>query len=145
MESECNNKAEQSSLITSTVVLHTSNNDKSSNQLPLDVEQSDSFIRDTILEQQNLNEKKLAKRGSFSLLFSQKKKRFLNRSNRSEFIFVAEDKIKDRLTQLAREKLGILSKEKQLQLERKRRAMAFLNQINGKYLQHITNFHLWEF
>lgn len=49
------------------------------------------------------------------------------------FVFVAEDKIKDRLTQLAREKLGILSKEKLLQLERKRRAMAFLNQINGQH------------
>lgn len=42
---------------------------------------------------------------------------------------LAEDKVKDRLAQIAREKLGILSKEKQLQLERKRRAMAFLNQI----------------
>lgn len=42
--------------------------------------------------------------------------------------------MKDRLAQLAREKLGILSKEKQLQLERKRRAMAFLNQITGKQL-----------
>lgn len=40
--------------------------------------------------------------------------------------------MKDRLAQLAREKLGILSREKQLQLERKRRAMAFLNQIGGK-------------
>lgn len=68
-----------------------------------EVEQSDSFIRDTILEQQNLQEKKEAKR--------------------------AEEKVKDRLAQIAREKLGILSKEKQLQLERKRRAMAFLNQI----------------
>lgn len=37
------------------------------------------------------------------------------------------------MAQIAREKLGILSKEKQLQLERKRRAMAFLNQINGTY------------
>lgn len=45
------------------------------------------------------------------------------------FYFLAEDKVKDRLAQIAREKLGILSKEKQLQLERKRRAMAFLNQI----------------
>lgn len=74
--------------------------------LPVDVDQSDSFIRDTILEQQNLDERKQVKR--------------------------AEDKVRDRLAQLAREKLGILSKEKQLQLERKRRAMAFLNQINCK-------------
>lgn len=51
-------------------------------------------------------------------------------------IFLAEDKIKDRLAQLAREKLGILSKEKQLQLERKRRAMAFLNQISSKLVPH---------
>lgn len=45
--------------------------------------------------------------------------------------FAAEEKVKDRLAQLAREKL--LSREKQLQLERKRRAMAFLNQINGNH------------
>lgn len=51
---------------------------------------------------------------------------------------IAEDKVKDRLAQLAREKLGILSKEKQIQLERKKRAMAFLNQINGKYLHCIV-------
>lgn len=49
----------------------------------------------------------------------------------SLFQFLAEDKVKDRLAQIAREKLGILSKEKQLQLERKRRAMAFLHQIGG--------------
>lgn len=47
------------------------------------------------------------------------------------FFFSAEERVKDRLAQLAREKL--LSKEKKLQLERKRRAMAFLNQINGNY------------
>ncbi|XP_031625740.1 protein suppressor of white apricot isoform X2 [Contarinia nasturtii] len=75
--------------------------DQTSNE----VELTDSFIRDVILEQQNQDERKQAKR--------------------------AEEKVKDRLAQLAREKLGILSKEKQLQLERKRRAMAFLNQING--------------
>ncbi|XP_055305495.1 protein suppressor of white apricot [Sitodiplosis mosellana] len=67
----------------------------------VDVEQSDSFLRDTMLEQQNLDEKKRAK--------------------------MAEEKVKDRLALLAREKL--LSKEKQLQLERRRRAMAFINQI----------------
>lgn len=47
-------------------------------------------------------------------------------------ICVAEDKFKDRLAQVAREKLGMLSKEKQLQLERKKKAMAFLNQIKGE-------------
>lgn len=47
------------------------------------------------------------------------------------FYFLAEDKVKDRLAQIAREKLGIQSKEKQLQLERKKRAMAFLHQIGG--------------
>lgn len=78
--------------------------------LSVDIDQSDSFIRDTILEQQNLDERKQVKR--------------------------AEDKVRDRLAQLAREKLGILSKEKQLQLERKRRAMAFLNQINCKHFHH---------
>lgn len=76
------------------------------NSLAADVEQSDSFIRDTMLEQDNANdEKKEAKR--------------------------AEDKVKNRLAQLAREKLGILSKEKQLQLERKKRAIAFLTQMTG--------------
>lgn len=56
-----------------------------------------------------------------------------NQSNDDIFIvlFLAEDKVKDRLAIIAREKLGILSKEKQLQLERKKRAMAFLNQIGG--------------
>lgn len=53
----------------------------------------------------------------------------------SNFIFfIAEDKFKDRLAQVAREKLGLLSKEKQLQLERKKKAMAFLNQIKGKFV-----------
>lgn len=32
---------------------------------------------------------------------------------------------------MAREKLGLISREKQLQLERRKRAMAFLNQIKG--------------
>lgn len=78
-----------------------------------DVEQSESFIRDTMLEQDGGNvEKKEAKR--------------------------AEDKVKNRLAQLAREKLGILSKEKQLQLERKKRAMAFLIQITGTCLSLVV-------
>ncbi|ALC48165.1 su-w[a]- [Drosophila busckii] len=42
----------------------------------------------------------------------------------------AEDKVKDKLAQIARDKLnGMISREKQLQLERKRKALAFLNQI----------------
>lgn len=49
----------------------------------------------------------------------------------------AEDKVRNRLAQIAREKLGIVSKEKQLQLERKKKAMEFLAQINGK-LRGIT-------
>lgn len=44
----------------------------------------------------------------------------------------AEEKVKDKLAQIAREKLGgLISKEKQLQIERKKKAMAFLNQIKG--------------
>lgn len=49
------------------------------------------------------------------------------------FFRTAEDKFRDRLAQVAREKLGMLSKEKQLQLERKKKAMAFLNQIKGEW------------
>lgn len=59
----------------------------------------------------------------------------------------AEDKVRDRLAQLAREKLGILSKEKQLQLERKKKAMAFLTQIGGKcnfFSQYFGNFFLFQ-
>lgn len=86
------------------------------NSFSSEVEQSDSFIRDTMLEHDALNdEKKDAKR--------------------------AEDKVKNRLAQLAREKLGILSKEKQLQLERKKRAMAFLNQITGTFLISLEYMH----
>ncbi|XP_017104254.2 protein suppressor of white apricot isoform X1 [Drosophila bipectinata] len=45
----------------------------------------------------------------------------------------AEDRVKDKLAQIAREKLnGMISREKQLQLERKRKALAFLNQIKGE-------------
>lgn len=41
--------------------------------------------------------------------------------------------MKDKLAQIAREKLGgLVSKDKQLQSERKRRAMDFLNQIRSK-------------
>ncbi|XP_023032650.1 protein suppressor of white apricot isoform X2 [Drosophila willistoni] len=45
----------------------------------------------------------------------------------------AEERVKDKLAQKARDKLnGMISKEKQLQQERKRKAMAFLNQIKGE-------------
>lgn len=66
---------------------------------------SDTAIRDSFIEP-SIEEKKEAKR--------------------------ADDKVRDRLAQIAREKLGILSKEKQVQIERKKRAMAFLNNIKGK-------------
>jgi len=47
--------------------------------------------------------------------------------------------VKDKLAQIAREKLnGMISREKQLQLERKRKAMAFLNQIKGRSAVHHT-------
>lgn len=106
------------------------NDDESMNPLVNDVEQSDSFIRDTMLEHQNIDEKRRAKRGSFF--------QFVPKQSISiAFIyFAADERAKDRLANnlilRAREKLGILSKEKQLQLERKRRAMAFLNQIHSK-------------
>ncbi|XP_005177286.2 LOW QUALITY PROTEIN: protein suppressor of white apricot [Musca domestica] len=52
----------------------------------------------------------------------------------------AEEKVKDKLAQIAREKLGgLVSKEKQLQLERKRKAMAFLNQIKAVASGEISN------
>ncbi|XP_034472027.1 protein suppressor of white apricot isoform X2 [Drosophila innubila] len=45
----------------------------------------------------------------------------------------AEERVKDKLALIARDKLnGMISREKQLQLERKRKAMAFLNQIKGE-------------
>lgn len=104
-----------------------------------DVEQSDSFIRDSILEQQQLADKKEAIRGTidhFHFFIAYQLCLSIITCNIS---FVAENKVKDRLAQIAREKLGILSKEKQLQLERKRRAMAFLNQINGKSQKSLTS------
>lgn len=64
IEVESNNKVEQSSLTTPTTTPIVPKNDNSLHQSPIDVEQSDSFIRDTMLEQQNLNEKRLVKRGS---------------------------------------------------------------------------------
>lgn len=66
-ELESNNKSEQNTQNTPQFALLPSKSDKSPNQPIVDVEQSDSFIRDTILEQQNLNEKRLVKRGNVSL------------------------------------------------------------------------------
>lgn len=57
------------------------------------------------------------------------------------FVLLADDKVRDRLAQIAREKLGILSKEKQLQIERKKRAMAFLNNIKGKSFTEQNRLH----
>ncbi|XP_067636042.1 protein suppressor of white apricot [Eurosta solidaginis] len=53
--------------------------------------------------------------------------------NRQKELRKAEEKVKDKLAKIAREKLGAapVAKEKQLQLERKRKAMAFLTQIKG--------------
>lgn len=42
--------------------------------------------------------------------------------------------MRNRLAQIAREKLGIVSKEKQLQLERKKKAMEFLANIGGEWI-----------
>lgn len=44
----------------------------------------------------------------------------------------AQEKIRDKLAAAAREKLSLISKEKQLQLERKKKAMAFLNQMKSQ-------------
>ena len=46
-------------------------------------------------------------------------------------IFIAEDRLKDRLAAAAREKLAQTSKEKQLQAERKRKAAMFLTMLKG--------------
>jgi len=44
---------------------------------------------------------------------------------RQKELKLAEEKVKDRLAQIAREKLGLISKEKQLQLERKKKSNCF--------------------
>lgn len=54
----------------------------------------------------------------------------------------AEEKVRDKLAAAAREKLGLISKEKQLQLERKKKAMAFLTQIKSKRFLIKINFTL---
>lgn len=60
----------------------------------------------------------------------------LEREERKEIRRV-EERVRDKLAAAAREKLGLISKEKQLQLERKKKAMAFLQQIkkNGKFIK----------
>lgn len=50
----------------------------------------------------------------------------------------AKEKLKDKLSNAAREKLGMLSKEKQLQLERKKKAMMFINQIKSELKIPVT-------
>lgn len=57
----------------------------------------------------------------------------LEREERKEIRRV-EERVRDKLAAAAREKLGLVSKEKQLQQERKKKAMAFLMKIknNGK-------------
>lgn len=44
---------------------------------------------------------------------------------------LAKEKLNDKLLNAAREKLGMLPKEKMLQIERKKKAMMFINQIKG--------------
>lgn len=52
----------------------------------------------------------------------------------------AQEKIRDKLAAAAREKLSLISKEKQLQLERKKKAMAFLTQMKSKFLGFLKFF-----
>lgn len=55
----------------------------------------------------------------------------------------AEEKFKDRMAQVARDKLGSITREKQLQLERRKKAMAFLNQIKSNvFLHFVLSFQL---
>lgn len=66
MENNATN--EQVPIATPKILPQPPSNDNTLNQPIVEVDQTDSFIRDTILEQQNLNEKKLVKRGNYSLL-----------------------------------------------------------------------------
>lgn len=60
---------------------------------------------------------------------------------------LAKDKLTDKLMNAAREKLGMLPKEKMLQIERKKKALMFINQIKGekrfcsKNFGHKSPFH----
>lgn len=58
---------EQDSSTTPTIFPQPSSNNTSLNHSITDVDQSDSFLRDAMLEQQNLHEKKLVKRGTIDL------------------------------------------------------------------------------
>lgn len=49
-----------------------------------------------------------------------------------------EEKIKDKLANAAREKLNMVSKEKLLQIERRKKAMAFLSTIKGDFLNFLS-------
>lgn len=44
---------------------------------------------------------------------------------------LAKEKLSDKLLNAARERLGMLPKEKMLQIERKKKALMFINQIKG--------------
>lgn len=46
---------------------------------------------------------------------------------------LAKKKLTDKLMSAAREKLGMLPKEKMLQIERKKKALMFINQIKGEF------------
>lgn len=48
----------------------------------------------------------------------------------------AKEKLNDKLLNAAREKLGMLPKEKMLQIERKKKALMFINQIKGESMGH---------
>lgn len=45
---------------------------------------------------------------------------------------LAKEKLSDKLLNAARERLGMLPKEKMLQIERKKKALMFINQIKGE-------------
>ena len=47
----------------------------------------------------------------------------------------AKEKLSDKLMNAAREKLGMLPKEKMLQIERKKKALMFINQIKGELIK----------
>ena len=57
---------------------------------------------------------------------------FLNdQAGLSQFHFVAEQRMRDRIAASAREKLSQVDKEKQLQAERKRKAAMFINLLKS--------------
>lgn len=50
----------------------------------------------------------------------------------------AKEKLSDKLMNAAREKLGMLPKEKMLQIERKKKALMFINQIKGEFIENLS-------